>query len=424
MGFFINWIVFVITAQVCLHAVRYNTTEATYAFISRLIDLTYLQAGMVLGSWFYLNKRLNSFCLKVDPCIRKWLKGAFIVVATAAHLAYIFFYIDLPENPWIIHLCFFAVAFYIHLIILTLVFYAIEQVMKRILPEEYSRSLFTSSTFYTLIALILAILLTSYSVAVTRDVPTVQAVDIKIKDLPKGFDGFSIALLTDLHIGPTIGKQRVEDIVKIVNSLGVDSIAISGDLVDGFLDNIRHKAIPLENLNSKHGVFYSTGNHEYYHGDINPLMTFFKDELNLTVLHNENAVVQRGKDFICFAGVDDLKSNVLAYKGHKMDAEKALAGCPNESTVVLLVHQPNAAGKILKSTKRKIDLILSGHTHSGQLYVVFPVAYMLNTFFHGLYRDVQTNAQIYVSAGVNFWGPPVKMANLCEIILLRLHPEK
>jgi predicted MPP superfamily phosphohydrolase len=87
-----------------------------------------------------------------------------------------------------------------------------------------------------------------------------------------------------------------------------------------------------------------------------------------------------------------------------MDAEKALAGCPLNSTVILLAHQPNAASKIMKSTKSRIDLILAGHVHGGQFLVFLPMAYVQNAFLHGLYRDSQTSTQIYVSAGVNYWG--------------------
>jgi predicted MPP superfamily phosphohydrolase len=101
-----------------------------------------------------------------------------------------------------------------------------------------------------------------------------------------------------------------------------------------------------------------------------------------------------------------------------MDAEKALKGCPKESTTVLLAHQPNAAHTILTSIRRKVDLVLAGHTHAGQLYPLMPMSYFLNKYYHGLYRF--KDSQIYVSAGVHFWGPPVKMANLCEIILIRL----
>lgn len=124
----------------------------------------------------------------------------------------------------------------------------------------------------------------------------VQSVDIRVEKLPLRFDGFSIALLTDVHIGPTVSKKRVEEIVTIVNRLNVDSVSIVGDLVDGFLEHIRSKAMPLQQLKSKHGVFYVTGNHELYHGSIYPLISFLKDEIGLNVLHNDHRLGKSNED--------------------------------------------------------------------------------------------------------------------------------
>lgn len=107
-----------------------------------------------------------------------------------------------------------------------------------------------------------------------------------------------------------------------------------------------------------------------------------------------------------------------------MDAKRALETCPSNVTTILLVHQPNAAKKILGTVDKRIDLILSGHTHGGQLYVTFPLTYMFSAFLHGLYVHTSTGTQVYVSSGVNYWGPPIKMLNLCEVVLLRLHPAK
>jgi uncharacterized protein len=277
-------------------------------------------------------------------------------------------------------------------------------------------------------------------------------------------DGFSLALLTDVHIGPTVSRGRVEQIVNAVNTHlpGLDAVTVVGDLVDGFLSNLEQRAMPLQKLRSKWGVFFATGNHEYYHGDVDEWVEFFRRRLNMTVLRNQHFVVEVGwlgvgggcKDSnskvhipsfkknlklqtrhphtanqqptsqdtggLCIVGVDDLVTEHLYIPGHRMDPVKAVEGCPATHTIIMLAHQPNAARRILDGASRRIDLILSGHTHGGQFYIFWPMAWLRNAFLHGLYEDLESGAQIYVSSGVNYWGPPVKMWDLCEIVHLTL----
>ncbi|VDP15883.1 unnamed protein product, partial [Onchocerca flexuosa] len=235
----------------------------------------------------------------------------------------------------------------------------------------------------------------------------VNRVNVKIRNLPLSLDGFTIVLLTDVHIGPTVGEKRIEEIVAKTNELHADMVAISGDLVDGFLSNLVQSTLPLANLKSKYGVYYATGNHEYYYGNTNEWLHYFTTKFNITVLRNTNRnLCSSSGDCICVAGVDDLLTEKLRIPDHHMDAERALSGCSETQPVILLVHQPNAASKILHSTKKRIDLILSGHTHAGQFYVVWLFVYLKNDFLHGLYRMKSSDTQIYVSSGVNYWGPP------------------
>ncbi|MCP9263475.1 Transmembrane protein with metallophosphoesterase domain [Dirofilaria immitis] len=267
----------------------------------------------------------------------------------------------------------------------------------------------------------LALFLTTAGYAVTRSAPVVNRVNVKIRNLPLSLDGFTIVLLTDIHIGPTVNKKRIEEIVAKTNALHADMVAISGDLVDGFLSNLIQPTLPLANLKSKYGVYYATGNHEYYYGDTNEWLHYFTTKFNITVLRNTNRnLCSSSGDCICIAGVDDVLTEKLRIPDHHTDAEHALNGCSQTQPVILLVHQPNGASKILRSTKKRIDLILSGHTHAGQFYIVWLFAYLKNDFLYGLYRIKNSDTQIYVSSGVNYWGPPVKMLNLCEITLLTL----
>uniref|UniRef100_A0A915Q1W9 Calcineurin-like phosphoesterase domain-containing protein n=1 Tax=Setaria digitata TaxID=48799 RepID=A0A915Q1W9_9BILA len=282
-------------------------------------------------------------------------------------------------------------------------------------------AIFRSRKFNTTLSLLLSLCLTGAGFAVTRSAPVVNRVNVKIQDLPHSLDGFTIVLLTDVHIGPTVDQKRIKEIVTKTNALHPDMVAISGDLVDGFLPILIQQTLPLKNLKSKYGIFYATGNHEYYYGDVNEWLHYFTTKFNITVLHNSHRnLCSSSGDCICIAGVDDLFTEKLRIPGHYMDAERALDGCGETQPVILLVHQPNGASKILRSTKKRIDLILSGHTHAGQFYIVWLLAYLKNDFLYGHYKIKNSNTQIYVSSGVNYWGPPVKMLNLCEITLLTL----
>jgi len=255
----------------------------------------------------------------------------------------------------------------------------------------------------------------------------------------------------------------VEQIVHAVNTHlpRVDAVTVVGDLVDGFLSNLEQRAMPLEGLKSKWGVFFATGNHEYYHGDVNEWVEFFRRKLNMTVLRNQHFVIEVGgnegggvfeilkmvrmdsgfkkvfqihhpastgpKDTttgLCIVGVDDLVTEHLYIPGHRMDPIKAVKGCPTTHTIIMLAHQPNAARRILDGAQRRIDLILSGHTHGGQFYIFWPFAWLRNAFLHGLYEDLESGAQIYVSSGVNYWGPPGKRGDRGEIVHLTLRRGK
>jgi predicted MPP superfamily phosphohydrolase len=236
---------------------------------------------------------------------------------------------------------------------------------------------------------------------------------IAIDRLSSAVSGFRIVQITDIHVGPTIRRGFVEDVVARVNALEPDLVAITGDLVDGSVEELRDDVEPLRRLSAKHGVFFVTGNHEYYSGAdewIAHLRT-----LGIRVLRNEHVRIG-GEDGFDLAGIDDASAHAFG-GGHGADLPKALAGRDAARACVLLAHQPRG---IEEADARGVDLQLSGHTHGGQLFPWGLLVRLQQPFVAGLHK--LTRAFIYVSRGTGYWGPPMRVgapAEITEIELVR-----
>jgi predicted MPP superfamily phosphohydrolase len=421
-------IVVLILIDICFLVARFSFESAGAPHLARAFLLLFIELAMAMVSTF-LYKRIVSIPPKNKA--KSWPKSARIGLKIfaltwifLAHTCWIFFYIPLPEDFFFATICFLGIGAYIHCSVFLFTFFFIER-FSHILVPLTKNPVLTSETLHTSIAVIFALLLTFQGFFVTNRRPTLKNLNILIRDLPEEFDGFSIALVTDIHIGPTVGKSRMTDIVQVINQVQPDVVAIAGDLVDGYVDLIGKRAKPLKDLRSRYGNFVALGNHEFFHEKVDNWIRFFKDELNLTTLVNAGVVFEKGGKKICFAGVDDLYTETIHVEGHIMDPEKALENCPANVTTIIMAHQPNGAARILNTlqkTNKRVDLILSGHTHAGQMFVVWPLSFISNTFFYGLYAYPLTGAQVYVSSGVNYWGPPIKMLpSLCEVVNIKLH---
>ncbi|HMN46812.1 MAG TPA: metallophosphoesterase [Povalibacter sp.] len=238
-------------------------------------------------------------------------------------------------------------------------------------------------------------------------------VDIPIAHLPAGLQGFSIVQISDVHVGPTIKRGYVDAIVDAANGLDADVIAITGDLVDGTVPQLAADVQPLQRLNARHGVYFVTGNHEYYSGE--PAWTRELRRLGLRVLANEHVVVARGEAALVLAGVTD-------YGAHHFDPQQrsdpaaALAGAPvNAAVRILLAHQPRTAPA---AASAGFDLQLSGHTHGGQFWPWNLFVPLQQPFTAGLHR--LNRLWVYVSRGTGYWGPPKRFGAPSEITRIRL----
>src|SRR5450432_3280279 len=150
---------------------------------------------------------------------------------------------------------------------------------------------------------VIALLVTVWGFANARRTARVVKVDVSVAGLPDALDGFTIAQVSDVHVGPTIKRHYVEAIVETVNRLDVDMVAVTGDLVDGSVAELADHVAPLAGLRSREGTFFVTGNHEYYSGAAAWVQELRR--IGLVVLMNEHVVVRRGDAALVVAGVTD-----------------------------------------------------------------------------------------------------------------------
>jgi len=246
-----------------------------------------------------------------------------------------------------------------------------------------------------------------------RGTHEVVDVEVPLAKLPRALDGFTIVQLSDLHVGLTIDRAFVQKVVDHANRLAPDLIALTGDLVDGRVADLRDEVAPLGQLRARHGVYAVTGNHEYYSG-ADPWISEITS-LGVRYLRNERVAIGDGDTLFDLAGVDDYSAE--AYKGHGEDLPRALAGRDARRALVLLAHQPR---QVRTAAAHGVDLQLSGHTHGGQIW---PWHYIVKLqqggMLAGRYQHGAT--QLYVTRGCGYWGPPVRLLAPLEItrVILR-----
>ena len=240
----------------------------------------------------------------------------------------------------------------------------------------------------------------------------VRRVEVTLARLPKALSGTRIVQLSDVHVGPTIHKDFIETIVKQCNALAPDVVVITGDLVDGSVEELREHVAPLAQLEAKYGVYFVTGNHEYYSGAEEWCVEL--ERLGLRVLRNERVSIGNAAASFDLAGVDDHSAKGHA-PGHGEDLPKALGGRDPARELVLLAHQPRA---IFEAQNHGVGLQLSGHTHGGQLWPWTYLVRLQQPVVAGLAQFGKS--LIYVSRGTGYWGPPMRLGAPAEITELTL----
>ncbi|MGP4055240.1 metallophosphoesterase [Mycobacterium sp. 4D054] len=259
-----------------------------------------------------------------------------------------------------------------------------------------------------------AVGLVGTGVATAVKPPQLLRVPVRLPRLDRAFDGYRIAVVSDIHLGPLLGRAHTERIVRIINETEPDLIAVVGDVVDGTVAELGAAAAPLQDLQSRDGAFFVTGNHEYFVEDTAEWIREL-ERLGLQPLRNENTRIRRGTAAFDLAGINDIAGE---QRSDPPDLDLALDGVNPGDPTVLLAHQPVAVDG---AAERGVDLQLSGHTHGGQMWPFHYAVALAQPALAGLSRVGDT--QLYVTRGAGFWGPPVRVGAPPDISLLDLRAD-
>ncbi len=243
--------------------------------------------------------------------------------------------------------------------------------------------------------------------------PVVRRVPVTLSGLDPALDGLRVVSFSDGHLSSTYGGRRFERLVELVNEQRPDVVAIVGDLVDGDVSELRDEAAPLADLVSEQGVFFVTGNHEYF-VDTEAWLRHLPT-LGIDVLRNQRVPIRRGGASFDLAGIDDRTAERSGLPGHRANLDAALDGRDETVPVVLLAHQPYMVDR---ARAAGVGLQLSGHTHGGQLWPFDYAIRLDQPAVHGLSRHGDT--QLYVTAGAGYWGPPMRVGARPEVTVVEL----
>ncbi|MBA2892087.1 metallophosphoesterase [Nonomuraea soli] len=278
-------------------------------------------------------------------------------------------------------------------------------------PELLTRRLFVARTA-ALAAGVGALGTVGYGIGTALGDPVIEPVKVTLPKLDPRLSGLRFAVVSDIHLGPLTGLDHSERIVRMINDLKPDVVAIVGDLVDGTVAELGRFAQPLGELRSRYGSYFVTGNHEYYTANGPDEWVQELDELGVRSLRNSRVEIAHGGAVLDLAGVNDVNGTSF---DDGPDFEAALGGrAPGRSTV-LLAHQPL---QVRQASAFGVDLQLSGHTHGGQMVPFNLVVPLQQPVVSGL--KTVGGVQVYVTRGAGFWGPPVRVGAPPEITLLEI----
>ncbi|CAH1779401.1 unnamed protein product, partial [Owenia fusiformis] len=365
-------------------------------------------------------RAMNEQQYKPSKGIRIWR----FIVLTFLILSHLSYFTNLfligTEPHWFAMLCYTCLGTFIQLLWCLFLLGIIQKIA--IFLNRYN-SVILKPKVRASIAIVMALCLASIGIYTVSGMPKVKKVTIPLKNWPQSLEGFRIVQLTDIHLGPTVGKTMLEGLILRVNELDPDLVVLTGDLTDATVERLNGAADPLQHLHGRYGRFFVTGNHEYYTGDVDHWFRHLKS-LDFTVLHNDCVEIRsknNPKEHFCLAGTDDREAVRFQYGDHRMDLPKAVKDCEERSPIILLAHQPKSAKEALQSNPN-ISLVLSGHTHGGQMFPISIGAWLVNPYYQGLYQ-YSPHQYVYVSPGTFYFGIPMRIFTSMELTEITIMSE-
>ncbi|MCL2471418.1 MAG: metallophosphoesterase [Propionibacteriaceae bacterium] len=267
----------------------------------------------------------------------------------------------------------------------------------------------------TALALVLSLIITGYGFVKAQE-PAVTQVNLTFPTLPSNFDGMTIALVADLHIGSMTRDSFLPMVVDQVNAAHPDLIVLAGDIADGYVKDLGPKLAPLKNLSAPYGVVVTTGNHEFF-SNAGEWMDYYSS-LGLRVLENNAILLQRGDQTVQILGINDRQGKGEWAPNLSLAVQRG--GAPANTFTVLVAHEPvQAEDDRGQAAKVGVSLVLSGHTHGGQLWPLGYLELLAQPALSSVHEiDGVTS---FTSRGVGTFRPPVRVGADPEIPIITLH---
>jgi len=337
--------------------------------------------------------------LHINKIAKKWLTYALIFnyLNVLGYLASRYF-IDTANILYFIFSLSIGIGF---IVLVSIIVYEVLNLFHKIPFEQSKRDFFKKSSdvgFLSMGALYLG-----SGISEGTKLPIIQRVEVKQNRFDKPY---RIVQISDMHIGGLIDEEFVHSSVKIINTQKADIVVITGDLIDAPITRVAKAVDELQHIKSRYGTYYILGNHEYFHG-VEQTVGYIKS-LGIKVLNNSSERID--KFHIC--GVNDIFG--FRYGSFEPDIDKTMKGIDSNIPTLLLAHQP----RFLKHLgEHKPSLILSGHTHGGQIWPFGYLVSIVQPFLKGLHK-IAENRHIYVNSGIGFWGPKMRLGSQAEITVI------